>query len=163
MVYYKPMEITYPLTTTLTYLLRGVPPSEVLLTKKKRDFGVGKWNGPGGKLDPGESVEQALVRECQEEIGVTPLNYEPAGLLEFVWQTTPEKNQRCYLYICTRYSGQIVETEECFPQWWPIQSLPFADMWEDDPHWLPQVLSGKEVNMRFYFDSNYKISKIEQI
>ncbi|MEJ0073651.1 MAG: NUDIX domain-containing protein [Candidatus Saccharibacteria bacterium] len=58
--------------TTLLLLRRN---DEVLLAMKKRGFGAGRWNGVGGKLDPGETVEQALVRECQEEIGVTPTEY----------------------------------------------------------------------------------------
>ena len=50
---------------TVVFLIRE---NQVLLAMKKRGFGEGKWNGVGGKLDPGETVEQALVRECQEEI-----------------------------------------------------------------------------------------------
>ena len=44
---------------------------QLLLGRKKRGFGEGKWNGFGGKLEPGETVEEAAVRELQEESGVT--------------------------------------------------------------------------------------------
>jgi 8-oxo-dGTP pyrophosphatase MutT (NUDIX family) len=46
---------------TLGYLVRG---DEVLMAMKKRGFGVGKWNGTGGKLQPGETVEEAMIREA---------------------------------------------------------------------------------------------------
>ena len=55
--------------TTLLFLLKE---NQILLGMKKRGFGAGKYNGIGGKLEPDETVEQAMVRETQEEIGVTP-------------------------------------------------------------------------------------------
>ena len=47
---------------------------EVLLIRKKRGLGAGKINGPGGKIDPGETSLECAVRETQEELGVTALN-----------------------------------------------------------------------------------------
>lgn len=39
-----------------------------------------KWGFPGGGIDKGESPEQAAVRECEEEIGITPKNLENLGI-----------------------------------------------------------------------------------
>lgn len=49
---------------------------QVLLALKKRGFGEGKWNGVGGKVKDGETIEQTAIRETQEEIGVTPVRME---------------------------------------------------------------------------------------
>ena len=59
-------------TTTLCFLVKE---GEVLLAMKKRGFGVGKWNGVGGKVKEGEDVFLSAVREIKEEIGV---DVEPA-------------------------------------------------------------------------------------
>ena len=45
--------------------------NRVLLGMKKRGFGVGKWNGFGGKLEQGETVLEAAAREVREECGFT--------------------------------------------------------------------------------------------
>src|SRR6187402_3488909 len=51
---------------------------KILLIEKKRGLGAGKINGPGGKIDPGETSLEAAVRETFEEVCVTPL-----GVLQF--------------------------------------------------------------------------------
>src|SRR3989338_6433965 len=48
----------------------------VLLGMKKRGFGMGKWNGFGGKVDAGETVEEAAKRELFEEAGISVVNIE---------------------------------------------------------------------------------------
>src|SRR5678815_2859529 len=60
-----------------------VKDGRVLLIRKKRGLGAGKINGPGGKLEAGETARAAAVREVQEEIGVTPLHLEDHGVLHF--------------------------------------------------------------------------------
>ena len=53
---------------TLVLLREG---TKVLLGMKKRGFGVGKWNGFGGKVEAGETVVEAAAREVNEECGLT--------------------------------------------------------------------------------------------
>ena len=54
---------------TLLFVIRD---GEILLIRKQRGLGAGKINGPGGKLEAGESPREAAIREVQEEVGVTP-------------------------------------------------------------------------------------------
>ena len=129
---------------------------EVLLAMKKRGFGVGKWNGVGGKLEPGETVEQALLRECREEIDVVPMNYWLVAEHDFVQdaETDDPWHMYVYAYICDEWERDPIETEEMRPEWFNIKDIPYADMWQDDEYWLPQVLAGKKVVSKFTFDIN---------
>jgi len=127
---------------TLIFLRRG---GEVLLAMKKRGFGAGKWNGPGGKADPGETPEQAAIRECQEEICVTPATIQKVGELEFYMPhdaTFP--GHRAHIFTATSWEGQPAETEEMRPQWFKTDAIPYDKMWSDDILWLPLVLDGKQ-------------------
>ena len=57
--------------------------NRVLLIRKKRGLGAGKINGPGGKLEPGESPVACAVREVEEELGISPLAPQARGRLRF--------------------------------------------------------------------------------
>ena len=74
------MENLRTINTTLVILMKD---GKVLLGKKKRGFATGTFNGIGGKQDEGETIEQAMIRETQEEIGVTPIEYELMGKIYF--------------------------------------------------------------------------------
>jgi 8-oxo-dGTP diphosphatase/2-hydroxy-dATP diphosphatase len=50
---------------------------------KKRGFGAGKWNGFGGKVEPGETVEAGAIRELREEANIVALDLVQKGLLLF--------------------------------------------------------------------------------
>ena len=154
-------------TNTLLLLRRG---DEVLLAMKKRGFGAGRWNGVGGKLEPGETVEQALVRECQEEIGVTPTTYSKIAEHDFVLDTHTGKPWHIYVhtYFCDEWDGEPAETEEMAPKWYKISEIPYDEMWPDDRYWLPLALEGKVLKTTFVFDehegvADHTITEIESL
>ncbi|HTE58399.1 MAG TPA: 8-oxo-dGTP diphosphatase [Verrucomicrobiae bacterium] len=135
---------------TLVFLIRD---HQVLLAMKKRGFGAGRWNGAGGKLEPNESTTEALVRECQEEIGVTPTSYEKVADLTFdAYMNDQRTDLHVHAFLCHEWTGQPTESEEMRPQWFKTTDIPYGDMWQDDKHWLPQVLNGKKVVGTFAFD-----------
>jgi 8-oxo-dGTP diphosphatase len=127
---------------TLLFLLRD---GEILLAMKKRGFGEGKWNGAGGKVEPGETIEQAAIRECQEEIGVTPRNLEQVADITFLMTHDPNFGHHGLIFVVTDWEGEPHETEEMRPQWFAIDSIPYDTMWSDDRLWLPLVLAGKHL------------------
>lgn len=123
--------------TTLLFLRKD---DQILLAMKKRGFGVGKWNGVGGKAEPNETIEQATIRECQEEIGVTPNHLRPCGELHFI--DLPDVEHYCYIFETTDWDGDPQETEEMRPQWFHETAIPYDHMWPDDKFWIPELLAG---------------------
>ena len=140
---------------TLLFLIKD---DQILLAMKKRGFGAGKWNGVGGKIEPGESLEAALVRECQEEISVTPLSWKKVAELDFMQDVETEPwHMYVYAYISFEWEGEPLESDEMQPEWFQFSNIPYEQMWDDDPHWLPKVLQGSSVRGKFAFDENDKL------
>lgn len=139
---------------TIVFLRR---PGELLLALKKRGFGEGKWNGTGGKVEPGETVEAAAVRECQEEIGVTPHALVHIGTIEFFMTTDPSFGHRAHIFSTTVWEGEPHETEEMRPQWFKETGLPYDRMWSDDQYWIPLLLAGTTFAGRVTLGENDEI------
>ena len=133
----------------LCFITRG---DEVLLIHKKRGLGAGKINGPGGRLEPGETARAAAVREVQEELGVTPHDPQLRGELHF--QFADGYALHCAVFLADGCAGEPVETEEAVPLWVRRDAVPFDEMWADDRHWLPGVLEGRCFCGYFEFDGD---------
>lgn len=122
---------------------------KVLLIEKLTGIGEGKINGPGGKIDPGETALRAVVRECQEELHITPLDAVKMGELWFAMTDLPDIH--CHVYVATDFAGVPTPTREANPMWVKLSEIPYDRMWADDQYWLPQMLAGKKFIGKFDF------------
>ena len=138
----------------LCFIVRG---DEILLIRKKRGFGAGKINGPGGKVEPGETALGAALRETEEELGVRPLDAELRGELHF--QFRDGYSLHCAVFLAHDFAGEPRETDEAAPLWTPLDRIPYDEMWEDDRHWLPALLRGECFTGYFEFDGERLISR----
>jgi 8-oxo-dGTP diphosphatase/2-hydroxy-dATP diphosphatase len=136
--------------------------NRVLLGMKKRGFGVGRWNGFGGKLEQGETIEQAAVREAREECGIEISDMEKLGVVQFSW---PSKNDQedleVHVFKVREFEGEPVETEEMKPAWFGLDEIPFTSMWQDDPHWFPYFLKDRKFEAKFSFDTDDRVIDFE--
>jgi mutator protein MutT len=133
---------------TLCMVCRG---EEVLLGLKKRGFGEGLWNGFGGKVEEGETLEEAAVRELKEEVGLSTTLLDKMGVLEFSFESEP-KVLEVHIYRVDDFAGEPLESEEMLPQWFAHEDVPYDQMWPDDKYWLPYLLAGKMFEGKFHFD-----------
>ncbi len=148
---------------TLCLLVQGNPPLRVLLGWKKSGFGAGKWGGFGGKIESDETPAMAAIRELHEEAGVqsAPEDLKSVGHLTFVFPFKPEWNQTVHVFLAARWTGKPHETDEMRPAWFAVSEIPYAEMWQDGPHWLPRILIGERLRARFVFaadnDTVYRV------
>lgn len=122
----------------------------VLLGMKKRGFGAGRWNGFGGKVSSGETIEDAAKRELKEEAGIEIEHLEKFGILDFEFEGNSEILE-VHIFKSGSFSGKPTESEEMASQWFHIDEIPFKDMWPDDIHWMPLFLNGKKFKGKFLF------------
>lgn len=141
------------------YLLKD---GKVLLGKRKEGMGTGNYVGIGGKLEGGETEVDAVIREMQEEISVTPIEFERKGSVKFFFPEKEKWNQEVVLFTCTKWEGEPTESEEIIPEWFNVSSLPYEGMWDDAPLWIPKVLNGESINGIFVYDeTNSKVKEYE--
>jgi 8-oxo-dGTP diphosphatase len=134
---------------TLMFVVRD---DEILLIRKKRGLGAGKINGPGGKIEAGESPLDCALRETQEEIGVRAIN--PRQLGELWFHFADGLQLFCTVFRADDIEGTPIETDEATPQWTSIDAIPYGEMWADDAHWLPYLMADQAFMVRSIFDGD---------
>jgi len=133
-----------------------VDENKILLGMKKRGFGEGRWNGFGGKVEEGETIEEAAKREVLEEAGINVKDLNKKGVVDFEFLNDGSLLE-VHIFKACDYSGSPVETEEMKPQWFDIIDIPFSEMWPDDLYWLPLFLKDKNFKGKFIFEDKNKI------
>ena len=121
----------------------------------KRSFYAGKWNGFGGKLQPGESPLEAAQRELDEEAGIRMINPKDLGIIVYKYEDM-EKELKVHLFVAEAHSGEPRESEEMRPRWFSPEEIPYAEMWADDVHWYRFLLQRQPISARFHFEKDMK-------
>ena len=138
---------------TLAYLVKG---DEVLLGYKKQGIGIGRYNGFGGKVEIGETIEEAAQREIFEEANLTVHNLLKVGVLNLSWDSKKDILE-VHLFKSTNFSGEVEESEEMRPEWFDMNKVPLDKMWSDDTYWWPLFLQNKKFVGNFVFDKHDQV------
>jgi len=120
---------------TLCYLKKNDKTLMVYRNKKPNDIHRGKWNGLGGKFEPGESPEECVIREVWEESGFHINNPRLHGLLMF-----PNfKSNDWYVFVFTarEFTGELIDSPEGRLEWIPDEKLTSLNLWESDQIFFP--------------------------
>jgi len=134
-------------SATLMFVIKD---QQVLLIRKKRGLGAGKINGPGGRIEPGETPLECAIRETREELLIEAKQVSFAAELFFHAEDFPKIH--AHVFIATDFDGTPTETDEAVPIWYDLNKLPVDEMWSDDRYWLPRVLAGEKLRGRFTFE-----------
>ena len=126
-----------PRLATLVYVRDGDRTLMLHRNARPDDVHFGKWNGLGGKLEPGESPDACMRREVLEESGLTVERAELKGVLTF-----PDFDGRhdwyAFVYLVTRASGALgADPPEGSLRWVPTAEVPGLPLWEGDRVFLP--------------------------
>ncbi len=133
------------MTTTLPVIrvVAGAIIRDSKLLAAQRPLGTlsliaGKWEMPGGKIDPGESDKQALVRELQEELMVDVVVGPSLGITRIVQE---HRIIELRAYACELQAGEPVAVEHAALRWVDSVELDNLDWASGDRHFLPAVHS----------------------
>ena len=142
-----------PIEATLCHIVHN---RRLLLKMANAGISKGKWNGPGGKLEPGETPIQNVVREVMEETSLRIINPSYLGKVEFFMNGRNSLDYVVHVFLVRRFYGNPKSSEEGHVRWFDIKGIPYTRMWDDDRYWLPLLLNGVKFDARFSYDKENK-------
>jgi len=102
---------------------------QILLIRKKRGLGTGRINGTGGRIEEDETAMESAVQKL-------------LGLM----------------FAAHDLQREPVKTTEAVPLWTSLPAIPYPDMWQEDPRWLPTLIARQRFRVRFIFDGERLLS-----
>ncbi len=138
---------------TLCYVQRDGHTLMVYRNKKANDIHQGKWNGLGGKFEAGETPEECVIREIQEESGLSIKNPKLCGLLMF----PGFKGNDWYVFVftATEFSGELIDdSPEGKLEWIPDEKVLELNLWESDHIFMPWIREGKLFSAKFEYEGD---------
>jgi ADP-ribose pyrophosphatase YjhB (NUDIX family) len=91
--------------------IRDTANNKVLLGYKKRGFGVNKWTGLGGKVEPNESLYECAKREAKEECGLDIDNVNHLGCIEFQFEDKMNELLEVHVFCSDSFRGELQECD----------------------------------------------------
>ena len=112
----------------------------------------GLLNGPGGKIEPGETSLDAVVREVKEETNLDIMEPEFRGSVLLHIPVPKALTVEVDIFVAQGCSGEAMEKEGKLG-WYPIDQLPYSRLWRDQKYWLPAVLDGYHVKAEIFYEN----------
>ena len=133
-----------PVLATLGYVLSPDRKSVLMVHRNARptDHAYGKYNGLGGKMEPGEDLANCMVREIREEAGIEVTSLRLRGTLSWPGFGNDREGWFGFVFLIDGWSGEpFTSNPEGDLHWVPIEQLLAGDlpMWSGDRLWLPMV------------------------
>lgn len=123
----------------------------IFRNKKDNDYHKGKWNGLGGKFEPGESPEECARREIFEESGLIVQSLNLKGVITFPLFDGKE-DWYVFMFTTDDFSGKLIDSPEGTLEWIPDEKLTEINLWEGDKIFIPWLFQEKFFSAKF----NYK-------
>ena len=120
--------------TTLCYIEQDGKYLMLHRGKKHNDMNHDKWLGIGGKFEDKESPEDCVLREVEEETGLTLTHLEYRGIVTFVSDEYP--TEYMHLFWADRFTGALRACDEGDLEWLPKERLHAIPKWEGDEIFL---------------------------
>lgn len=118
--------------------------------KKKGGLHEGRWNGLGGKLDEGESPEECVKREIEEETGLVVKNMKLKGVMTFPNNLGSGDSWIVFVYIIDKFSGKVIEDSvEGDLEWIENKKLLDLKLNPADYHFIPWLDKKKIFSAKF--------------
>lgn len=140
---------------TLCYVFKGDKVLMINRNKRENDIHLGKWNGLGGKFNPGETPEECVIREVYEESGLLIKNPKLKGFLTFP-AFDEEEDWYVFVFTANEFSGKLIESNEGELEWIEWERVTELPLWEGDKYFLEWLNQERFFSAKFiYKNSKY--------
>ena len=123
---------------TLCYVRHAGKTLMIHRVKKENDIHEGKWNGLGGKFQPGETPEECVFREVYEESGLIIHQPELRGILTFP-NFARDEDWYAFVFVARQFEGELIDSAEGNLKWISDEDLLTLNLWEGDLFFLPYL------------------------
>ena len=135
---------------TLCYLTKNRRTLMLHRVKKQDDVHEGKWNGLGGKFEPGESPEDCVKREILEEAGLKIKSPRLKGVLTFP-DFAKGQDWNVFVFTASRFTGRLLDSDEGNLAWIKDKDLLKLNLWEGDRVFLPLLKKRGHFSGKFHY------------
>lgn len=139
---------------TLCYVKDNKNESTLMLyrNKKENDMHEGKWNGLGGKFEPGESPEECAIREVFEESGLKVSNPLLKGVITFP-AFDGFDDWYVFMYVFNEFEGELINSKEGELKWIKDNILSDLNLWEGDRIFMQWLNEEKFFSAKFNYEN----------
>ncbi len=136
---------------TLCYVMKDDKTLMIFRNKKENDYHEGKWNGLGGKFEPGETPEECAIRELKEETGLDVIRPHLKGFITFPLFDKVD-DWYVFVFVIKEFEGELIDSPEGHLEWIPNEKLNDLNLWEGDRIFLPWLFEDKFFSAKFNYE-----------